>query len=382
MARRQKPKSIFDLQPPPLDWLLDSEPKITAIKEFKKKNKRVISFSLYNDEDLYNYGVLLNYELSKSIFEDWTLRVYFDDSANEQLIDYLRTLDLELFKVESHIPPMFYRFFPMLDRRVERFLSRDLDSVISFRDQLMVEKWLKSGKRLHLVHEVYPGHRHFIMGGMFGFKCDHSTKRVPTGTRATSKPISESHKFYYAPWKSTVSVREESDCLRFYCADSPGNFFLIKNQDIELFSRGDEVPLYWHGATKFPCRLENNDRIAVAHEGNNVFYFWREYELQACDIFRAINMYYRRLGRSSFSYSDDQNFLHQYLSQHYDDCLDHNNMPELAWAYSTPFRQRHKKLGKFYPELADADRYLGRRVDTREKYEACFNHYSLWIENR
>lgn len=70
MATEERSKSIFDMNQPSLEWLVDTVPKITAVKEFQKKNKRVIRFSLYNDADLYNYGVLLNHELNKSILKD------------------------------------------------------------------------------------------------------------------------------------------------------------------------------------------------------------------------------------------------------------------------------------------------------------------------
>ena len=382
MATKERSKSIFDMNQPPLEWLIDAVPKITAVKESQEKSKRVISFSLYNDADLYNYGVLLNHELNKSILKDWTLRVYFDDTVNQRFIDYVATLDVELFKVESFIPPMFFRFFPMVDSRVERFISRDLDSVISYRDEMMVEEWVTSGKRLHLVHEVYPGHRHSVMGGMFGFKCDHSAREVAISAKPTpGTALTEADTFYYEPWKATVHIRIEMDCMRFFCPDSPEKYFLIQTEDVPHFLLGKEVSLNWQGSKMLPCRFENNDRIAVAHDAGRVFYFAREYDLQACDLFEAINRYYRQLGRKTFSYLDDQNFLHEYFSPYYGDCLDHNNMKELTWPYSVQFRHKHKRLNELHPHMTHHDIYLGHRVDTRETYEVCFNRDAPWSRN-
>ena len=382
MGKAKPSKSIFDTHQVPIEWPIDAVPKITAVKEAQKSNKRVISFSLYNDADLYNYGVLLNHELKKSIFKDWTLRVYFDDTVNQSFIDYVSTLEVELFKVETVIPPMFFRFFPMLDSRVERFISRDLDSVISYRDERMVEEWIKSGKRLHLVHEVYPGHRHYVMGGMFGFKCDHAARNVPASASLTpSAALTEADTFYYAPWKSRIRLNHESDGMRFFCPDSPEKYFLIKAQDVSDFMRGNEVSLKWQGNKILPCRLEDNDRIAVAHDGGRVFHFFRIYDFRACDLFKAINCFYRRLGRTSFSYLDDQNFLHEYFGQYYDDCIDHNNMEELTWPYSVQFRHKHKRLNELHPHMTHHDIYLGHRVDTRETYEVCFNRDAPWSKN-
>ena len=43
---------------------------ITCYNINKSTNKKIISFSLYNDKDIFNYGLLVNYELKKKIFKD------------------------------------------------------------------------------------------------------------------------------------------------------------------------------------------------------------------------------------------------------------------------------------------------------------------------
>lgn len=269
----------------------------------------------------------------------------------------------------------------MADSRVQRFISRDLDSVISYRDEMMVEEWVTSGKRLHLVHEVYPGHRHFLMAGMFGFKCDHSAREVAISAKPTpGAALTEADTFFYEPWKATVHIRIEMDGMRFFCPDSPEKYFLIKTEDVPDFMLGKEVSLYWHGSKLLPCRLENNDRIAVAHDAGRVFHFFRDYDLQACDLFEAINLYYRQLGRKTLSYLDDQNFLHECFSQYYVDCLDHNNIKELTWPYGVQFRHKHQRLEELHPHMTHHDIYLGHRVDTRETYEVCFNRGAPWLK--
>lgn len=98
------------------------------------------------------------------------MRIYYNKTANQKLIDYLSGLDLELIQIDLPYGPMFYRIFPAMDHDVYCFISRDLDSIVSFREAEMVKIWLEGEWHLHLIHEVHPGHRHVIMGGMFGLK--------------------------------------------------------------------------------------------------------------------------------------------------------------------------------------------------------------------
>ena len=89
---------------------------------------------------------------------------------------------------------MFYRFFHFLDNNVEYFISRDLDSIISFREEHPVNEWCLSSKSLDLIRDVYPGHRHTIMGGMLGFKTDFTNSSAKFN-------LNENDAFYYEPWK-------------------------------------------------------------------------------------------------------------------------------------------------------------------------------------
>ena len=143
------------------------------IKLLDENKKKLLVFCLFNNKEVYNYGTLLNYELAKKVYPEWMIRIYFNSTANNKLIKHLETLDLELVEIDLPYNPMFYRLFPIFDPDVECFISRDLDSIIGFREAAMVKEWYQGSWKLHLIHEVLPGHRHPIMGGMFGFKiCD------------------------------------------------------------------------------------------------------------------------------------------------------------------------------------------------------------------
>ena len=62
---------------------------------------------------------------------------------------------------------MNWRFFPTLDPQVEYFVSRDLDSMFSDREEAAVNAWLKSGKAHHMMRD-HPQHSINILGSGWG----------------------------------------------------------------------------------------------------------------------------------------------------------------------------------------------------------------------
>ena len=67
-------------------------------------------------------------------------------------------------------PPLkrSWRFLPLADPHVERFVARDIDSRLTERDQATVFAWVNSGKKFHVVRD-HPSHSNFPMsGGMWG----------------------------------------------------------------------------------------------------------------------------------------------------------------------------------------------------------------------
>ena len=62
---------------------------------------------------------------------------------------------------------MFWRFFPILDDKVERLLVRDADSRFSKRECQAVQEWIVSEKSLHVIRD-HPMHNAPILGGLWG----------------------------------------------------------------------------------------------------------------------------------------------------------------------------------------------------------------------
>ena len=342
---------------------------IEVIKEKFVSNKKIISFSLYGNKDIYNYGILLNYELKKIIYKDWIIRLYINNTVNNSLLDYLKTLDIEIFKLNSNIPPMFYRFFPILDNNVDYFISRDLDSIISFREEKMIEEWIDSSKNLHLIHEAYPGHRHIIMGGMFGFK-----KNIKPNLHKFI--LNENDEFYYDPWKETCSIKWTPTHLTLIGKNTASKkWTLTLAQDTKtMFLNGYFVEILWHGNDHRQCKIIDNNTILVMH-GVKQYYFRKTksniVSIDDKNIYNEIINFYINKKRTNFVYCDDQNFMIDYLSEFIPICIDHNQMKQLRWDYSTKFDHKVPRLNTIYKNMNEC--FVGHRVDTKKLYEEYFN---------
>ena len=137
-------------------------------KLFDSKNKKVISFSVYGEKEVYQFGAEKNVEIAKKIYPDWVCRFYCSKEISN--IEKLKSLDCEVLVVDTKIPEMFWRFFTADDPSVSAFISRDTDSVVNSREKAAVDDWLISTSQFHTMHDHSEGHWSDVMGGMWGLK--------------------------------------------------------------------------------------------------------------------------------------------------------------------------------------------------------------------
>tara|TARA_Y100000816_G_scaffold287578_1_gene270566 strand:- start:337 stop:2418 length:2082 start_codon:yes stop_codon:yes gene_type:complete len=135
--------------------------------------KKIISFCLYGKAATYITGMKENILLAKKHFSDWIIRIHYNDTVDIKFINEYKSLGAECILCSNvgsnkmNWEGMFWRWFPLDDRDVSYWLSRDADSRLSAREANMVKQWTSSNKTLHSIRD----HRcHFnpIMGGMFG----------------------------------------------------------------------------------------------------------------------------------------------------------------------------------------------------------------------
>ena len=131
--------------------------------------KKIISFSIWGSKPKYTKAALLNIELAKEIYPGWTCRFYVDDSVP---LDIQQELSLESEVIKMPISDgnygMFWRFLPLDDENIERFIVRDTDSRLNPREAHAVLEWEESGKIFHTMRDNVQHDPVPVCGGMWG----------------------------------------------------------------------------------------------------------------------------------------------------------------------------------------------------------------------
>ncbi len=155
---------------------IENEPVVatisTAPPAFNSVNPKenVIAYSLFGGLPRYCETSLINIDLAKEIYPEWTCRFYIDQSVPEKVVTRLQEKGAEVIFVteqQKEISGLFWRFFVMDDPTVKRFLIRDADSLVSYRERAAVDEWLKSDKWFHTMRDFY-SHTELILAGMWG----------------------------------------------------------------------------------------------------------------------------------------------------------------------------------------------------------------------
>ena len=132
---------------------------------------KVISFSVYGDLNKYKYGCLRNLKSAKKFFPDWVCRFYVCQKFPILLEKEIKNLGGQVFRETclNDDSGMFWRFYPGVDQSVDCFISRDVDSDLSERDAFVVNEWMKSSYKYHVIRD-HPSQKWKIMGGLWGAK--------------------------------------------------------------------------------------------------------------------------------------------------------------------------------------------------------------------
>jgi len=128
--------------------------------------RKMITYSLYGGTNpRYLDGAIANAISYKTIYPDWEMRVYHDDSIPQKFLQELIGRDVELIDMtSSSLNKMSWRFLAASDPSVSHFCSRDIDSRLSKREKAAVDEWLASGRRFHVMRD-HPSHSLYAMSG-------------------------------------------------------------------------------------------------------------------------------------------------------------------------------------------------------------------------
>lgn len=134
--------------------------------------KKIISFSLWGTNPIYNIGAIKNSELAKTIYPDWICRYYVGKSVPTEIIEKLNSFDnteIIFMDTDGDWTGMFWRFYPSSEDDVDVVIVRDCDSRLNEREKNAVDEWLESDKGFHIMKD-HPYHNIEILGGMWGSK--------------------------------------------------------------------------------------------------------------------------------------------------------------------------------------------------------------------
>lgn len=138
---------------------------------------KVISYSLWGDNPVYNHGFMKNYFDAKKIYGEWKVILYYDDSIDIIVKEFIHHYKIESYNMTGiNIPGEFWRFLANDINNDGYTIFRDCDSRLSLREKLGVDEWINSGKILHVIRD-HPFHKiplgvneMGMLAGMWGIK--------------------------------------------------------------------------------------------------------------------------------------------------------------------------------------------------------------------
>jgi hypothetical protein len=140
---------------------------------------KIISFSIWGDNPKYVDGILRNIELQPSIYPDWKIRCYIDETVPQNLCTKIEQAAEVIYMSKSDGNyGLFWRFEPLKDLTIDRFIVRDSDSRLNIREAAAVKEWEESGLEFHIMRD-HPQHGAKICGGMWGATSKFINKIAP-----------------------------------------------------------------------------------------------------------------------------------------------------------------------------------------------------------
>lgn len=203
--------------------------------------QNIIAFSLFGANPRYCETSVINIDLAKEIYPAWTCRFYVDETVPQNIVERLTNKGAQVIYVneeQKQFSGLFWRFLVMDDPTVKRFMIRDADSLVSYREKAAVNEWLNSDKWFHTMHDFY-SHTELILAGMWGgchgvFENIEQLIRdfIATG-RFLNERVMDQHFLRYVVWSTIAQSIMIHDSQGF---DADGMNFptVIKQKEYEL----------------------------------------------------------------------------------------------------------------------------------------------------
>jgi len=130
--------------------------------------KKIISFSVWGNNPKYAEAAYANLQLQPEIYPGWKCRFYVDETVPLKVINMLKdNSEIILMPPSDGNYGLFWRFEPLKDITIDRFIVRDSDSRLNLREAAAVKEWEESGLEFHIMRDNAM-HGAYICGGMWG----------------------------------------------------------------------------------------------------------------------------------------------------------------------------------------------------------------------
>jgi len=134
--------------------------------------ENVIAYSLWGNEPRYLVPLLESVRILPHLFPAWSMRVYYDTTVDHNYVTDLGRRGVQLRQMI--LPPgepghrrLLWRFEAIRDPSVKRFLIRDADALLSIKERVAVDDWLRSDRYFHAMRDWHT-HTDLILAGMWG----------------------------------------------------------------------------------------------------------------------------------------------------------------------------------------------------------------------
>jgi len=135
--------------------------------------RKLVSFCIWGNSNLYNLGLLENAILMPKIFPGWIMHVIYTKTSNQKIMDEIAKfpwVEMEMYDVPNHSKNTMLRFLPGMHPQNNVVIFRDADSRLLKRDYLAVMDWLNNtDKKVHLMRD-HPANKSLIMAGLWGVR--------------------------------------------------------------------------------------------------------------------------------------------------------------------------------------------------------------------
>jgi len=115
----------------------------------------------------------------KSVFPGWELRIYTDDSVPAALLapyqEFVNVITVNASMKGAGTWGTMWRLLPIWEASVDRFLTRDIDSVPLVRDWATTYEWIRLGSKSYRWADHAKHYSHPILAGALGLTRDAFT---------------------------------------------------------------------------------------------------------------------------------------------------------------------------------------------------------------